>query len=113
MTLHTVLMGTLMAGAQTAVNPRGLAAEGQDPAHQFSSLAEMKDFSTVEGEHEASSSSTSSVSRRKDPQTLDWTDQQVRQGGVPTKFFRNATTSQFAHPRYAETRGFNDNIHFI
>jgi hypothetical protein len=98
MTLHILLMST-MVGAQVAGQLRRLIES--DSSDQFSSMAEMQDFSTVEGAHQAKSSSTSSITRRKQPQSLDWTDQQDRQGGVPTKHLHDSPSSKFAHPRYA------------
>ena len=84
-----------LLGMQTMVQALDVPARNTG----FSSIAEMQDFSTVSQAHHTS---TFSKTHKKNPQTLDWTDQQMRQGGVPTKHLHSSIAAQkFAHPKYA------------
>ena len=90
-------------GRVSTLNPTDLA--------QFSALAQVQRFSAISsaatGPRDVVSSSEKKGTNghsvtHKTPQTLDWTDQQQRQDGIPTKHLHNSAEQEFAHPKYSK-----------
>jgi hypothetical protein len=92
-----------LMGRVSTHNPTDLA--------QFSALAEVQRFSAISSAAAAARDVVSSSEKKgtsghsvtqKNPQTLDWTDQQQRQDGIPTKHLLNSAEQEFAHPKYSK-----------